>query len=46
MLAAPRAVHGFGLVMLYGGVSVWVLSLLSFLIFGQKDEKRRAAAGE
>jgi EmrB/QacA subfamily drug resistance transporter len=29
-------VHGFGLVTLYGGISVWILSLLSFLIFGKK----------
>lgn len=27
-------VHGFGLVMLYGGIGVWVLAALSFLVFG------------
>jgi hypothetical protein len=26
--------HGFGLVMLYGGIGVWVLAVLSFLTFG------------
>jgi EmrB/QacA subfamily drug resistance transporter len=26
--------HGFGLVMLYGGVGVWVLAALSFVLFG------------
>jgi EmrB/QacA subfamily drug resistance transporter len=27
-------VHGFGLVMLYGGLGVWVLAAISFMIFG------------
>ena len=27
-------VHGFGLVMLYGGIGVWILAALSFAIFG------------
>jgi EmrB/QacA subfamily drug resistance transporter len=27
-------VHGFGLVMLYGGIGVWILALLSFVVFG------------
>ncbi len=26
--------HGFGLVMLYGGIGVWVLAAISFMIFG------------
>jgi hypothetical protein len=29
-------VHGFGLVMLYGGIGVWVLAAISFMIFGPK----------
>lgn len=29
-------VHGFGLVMLYGGIGVWVLVTISFIIFGPK----------
>ncbi|OMD28146.1 MFS transporter [Paenibacillus odorifer] len=29
-------VHGFGLVMLYGGIGVWVLAAMSFIIFGPK----------
>jgi hypothetical protein len=29
-------VHGFGLVMLYGGIGVWVLAAISFVIFGPK----------
>lgn len=29
-------VHGFRLVMLYGGISVWILALASYLIFGGK----------
>ncbi|NEW09004.1 MFS transporter [Paenibacillus sp. SYP-B3998] len=28
--------HGFGLVMLYGGIGVWVLAAISFMIFGPK----------
>jgi len=27
-------VLGFGLVMLYGGIGVWVLAAISFMIFG------------
>ncbi|WP_304361209.1 MFS transporter [Collimonas fungivorans] len=27
-------VHGFGLVMLYGGIGVWVLAAISFKVFG------------
>lgn len=27
-------VHGFGLVMLYGGIGVWVLAVASYLVFG------------
>ncbi|MFK4303229.1 EmrB/QacA subfamily drug resistance transporter [Paenibacillus sp. RC254] len=29
-------VHGFGLIMLYGGIGVWVLAAISFMIFGPK----------
>ncbi|GGC91565.1 MFS transporter [Chelatococcus reniformis] len=44
-MASPDAivhaslVHGFGLVMLYGGICVWVLALLSFLTFGRAPGK-------
>jgi hypothetical protein len=31
-------VHGFGWVMLFGGIGVCVLALVSFLIFGPKDK--------
>jgi EmrB/QacA subfamily drug resistance transporter len=33
-------VHGFGLVMLYGGIGVWVLAAISFMIFGSKRAAR------
>jgi EmrB/QacA subfamily drug resistance transporter len=36
-------VHGFGLVMLYGGLGVWALALLSALTFGPGVRQRRAA---
>lgn len=29
-------VHGFGLVMLYGGIGVWILAAISFIIFRPK----------
>ena len=29
-------VHGFGLVMLYGGIGVWILAALSFAVFGSR----------
>ncbi|SEJ16801.1 MULTISPECIES: MFS transporter [unclassified Variovorax] len=38
-------VHGFGLVMLYGGVGVWVLAGLGWLVFGSgKPSARQASA--
>ena len=36
-------VHGFGLVMLYGGLGVWTLALLSVLTFGPGAQRRGAA---
>jgi hypothetical protein len=36
-------VHGFGLVMLYGGVGVWTLALLSVFTFGPGAHPRGAA---
>ncbi|HEV2674754.1 MAG TPA: MFS transporter [Aliidongia sp.] len=36
--------HGFGLVMLYGGVSVWILALSSFLVFGREARLRGSSA--
>ena len=35
--------HGFGLVMLYGGVCIWVLAAASFVIFGSRKIEARAA---
>jgi hypothetical protein len=32
--AQKSLVHGFGWVMLYGGVGVWILGALSWLTFG------------
>ncbi len=29
-------IHGFGLLMLYGGIGVWILALISFVIFNPK----------
>jgi hypothetical protein len=34
-------VHGFRLVMLYGGISVWILALASFLIAGLSRARQR-----
>jgi EmrB/QacA subfamily drug resistance transporter len=31
-------VHGFGLVMLYGGIGVWILAALSFVVFGSRKQ--------
>lgn len=42
-------IHGFRLVMLYGGISVWVLALASFVIAGQgyqgHAQQRRSRGG-
>ncbi|MGO4683528.1 MFS transporter [Hyphomicrobium sp. 2TAF46] len=37
-------VHGFRLVMLYGGITVWILALSSFLIFGGKAKRAAEAS--
>lgn len=37
-------VHGFGLVMLYGRIGVWILALLSFLVFGSGKTSSNKAA--
>lgn len=34
-------IHGFRLVMLYGGISVWIMALASFVIFGESNAARR-----
>ena len=39
-------VHGFGAVMLYGGICVWVLAALSFMTFGAKRESASRLAIE
>ena len=31
--------YGFGLVLLYGGIGVWILAMLSFLIFGSGQSR-------
>jgi len=36
-------VHGFGLVMLYGGIGVWVLAVASFMVFGPGKAEAGAA---
>jgi hypothetical protein len=40
-IAHAAFVHGFGRVLLYGAIGVWVMAALSFVIFGtgkpQKD---------
>ncbi|MCP3382056.1 MFS transporter [Bradyrhizobium sp. CCGUVB4N] len=37
-------IHGFRLVMLYGGLSVWIIALASFLIFGESFATRKRTA--
>ncbi|MGO4450743.1 MFS transporter [Phyllobacterium sp. TAF24] len=37
-------IHGFGNIMLYGGIGVWVLAVISFIIFGPGKRLREAAA--
>ncbi|WP_426609872.1 MFS transporter [Bradyrhizobium sp. McL0616] len=37
-------IHGFSLVMLYGGLSVWILALASFLIFREGYAARKRLA--
>lgn len=34
-------IHGFRLVMLYGGLSVWIMALASFVIFGESSARKR-----
>lgn len=36
-------VRGFGLVMLYGGVGIWVLAAISFVIFGSRRPSVQAS---
>jgi hypothetical protein len=43
-VAQAALVHGFGLVMLYGGVCIWLLAAASFVIFGFKKIEVRATA--
>jgi hypothetical protein len=33
-VAQAALVHGFGWVLLYGGIGVWVLAAASFVVFG------------
>ena len=43
--ARQALAHGFGWVMLYGGVSVWLFALGSLLVFGVPRAARRTGAG-
>ncbi len=43
--ARQALAHGFGWVMLYGGVSVWLFALGSLLVFGAPRAARRTRAG-
>lgn len=45
-LLQAALIHGFALVMLYGGVCVWMLALLSFLIFGGKTRSAEFSLAE
>lgn len=40
-VATSALTQGFGWVMLYGGISVWFLALVSLLVFGSLDAVRR-----
>lgn len=44
LLAHTAITHGFGMVMLYGGIGVWILAALSFTIFGSDRHRREAGA--
>jgi len=44
LLAHAAVTHGFGMVMLYGGIGVWILAALSFTIFGSDRHRREAGA--
>lgn len=37
-------VHGFGLVMLYGGLGVWILAIASFMVFRPTKLRQQAVA--
>lgn len=43
-LVHDALIHGFGLIMLYGGAGVWVLAVISFLIFGPRKRLSEATA--
>ncbi|MET3178846.1 UNVERIFIED_ORG: EmrB/QacA subfamily drug resistance transporter [Variovorax guangxiensis] len=43
--AHAALVHGFGLVMLYGGIGVWVLAGISWLVFGSGRRSTQPAPG-
>ena len=44
LLAHAAVTHGFSMVMLYGGIGVWVLAALSFTIFGSGSRRRATQA--
>jgi hypothetical protein len=35
-------IHGFRLVLLYGGLSVWLMALASFVVFGRSYARKRS----
>ena len=43
-VAQAALAHGFGLVMLYGGIAVWLLAALSLLVFGVNKTSHETAA--
>jgi EmrB/QacA subfamily drug resistance transporter len=42
-VAHAALVHGFGHVMLYGGIGVWVLAAISFVVFGRRPALAQVA---
>ncbi|ASZ10195.1 MFS transporter [Chitinophaga pendula] len=39
-------VHGFGVLMLFGGIGVWILAIASFVIFGKGEGQALPATGD
>jgi hypothetical protein len=45
-IAHDALVHGFGWVMLYGGIGVWLLAIASFMTFGVTTKLNRSKLEE
>lgn len=43
-IARAALIHGFGLVLLYGGIGVWLLAAVSYMIFGRRTTYADKAA--